>query len=663
MARSRRQSRGRLAAASRVAIRREKNVQRRRADAAVAAYQLAGLVHKKQQPLSALKELLDTSSPPFDTSAFCMKLFPENPSHKGRRPPPSLFCTAFGATPAEFHAARTRAATQPSGEINGRVLCTQEERALVAEYLQSLNTMTQTHARNEALILIDKLLSLRGQLGMGETQSLPTSTPCPLNHRERLFRQRLADAQAGRLPFEAVLSERWFNELEAEFRLRADDDEAQAEQHIPVVTKSQCAAHFRDLDAALNYLGFLHKTGPEAGTIIHEKMRYVWSMDELPNLRIGPNNVHAPVGSTQGPDGHAVPEQTASSTLNALFAISMAGTLAPPMVLYPQSDLSDATAAAPVNVYEPLLDDIYQHFMHVANKTGKFSRSLLVAFCRLLRAFIGDSNPVLLLVDGHRIRVSAPLVAYLRSINIHLFFIPPHTSKYLLPNDQWRHQIRFAQIVIRVNLQRLLQTHSLTTDDEIFALCAGIHAQSAFPNLVKTAFRNAGITLESRSVKHMLNMPRSATASSSPSIIPLQPDHPITQANVSPAQQLTSSAVASRTKRALITHENKDLMRALDIAKIDLKSLRDACRRLGVRVWGSKDELIDRLRQAVGLRGWKEAPSATASVAVQVQTRSCHRMAVLLKVKRLALREFKGCIHRCPPEMMSPYRIAQVQVS
>ncbi|EDQ84197.1 uncharacterized protein MONBRDRAFT_13049 [Monosiga brevicollis MX1] len=161
MARSKRKTLGRITATKTVADRHQKNARQRLADAAVAAYRMAGLVHKNQQPTTALQKLLDDSSPLFDSASFRLKLFPRGANRKGRRPPPSLFCTAYGVTHAEYHAACTRSGAQSSKTHNGRTLCTPEERSLVAEFLGSMSGMNCSRTRNDALELIDELLAVQ----------------------------------------------------------------------------------------------------------------------------------------------------------------------------------------------------------------------------------------------------------------------------------------------------------------------------------------------------------------------------------------------------------------------------------------------------------------------------------------------------------------------
>jgi hypothetical protein len=247
-------------------------------------------------------------------------------------------------------------------------------------------------------------------------------------------------------------------------------------------------------------------------------------MDEMPGLKAGFGTLQVYCRKERRMDRGAMAGQTYNRTVTVVLAISMAGVLAPPLLIHKRAsllpDTVTATASLPVSL---VTDTAFGHFATCANESGWITRRLFLAFCRRLRAFVGHAEPLLLMSDGHKSRMSARLVAYLKSINIHLFLIPPYTSHCLSPNDQWHQHIARERIKRLAKVPSIIRGGAASADEEICALYHAIREQSGFPNRIVAAFKAAGITREHWGVDLMRNPPvLNSTPEESPGVAAAQ---------------------------------------------------------------------------------------------------------------------------------------------
>ena len=228
----------------------------------------------------------------------------------------------------------------------------------------------------------------------------------------------------------------------------------------------------------------------------------------MPGLRAGfTRNVKVYSSADRTVDQGCLPGRTYNETITLVLSIAMDGTVLPPMVIHANRGLG-GDEVGPAHLPESITGNPdYSHFFCCSTKSGWINRHLFVAFCRRIKSFLGHTEPIILLSDGHSTRMSLAVTNYLRSINIFLFLIPPNTSHCLSPNDQWHQHINRTRISYTLRHSRQLVGEAATLDEELCALYFAIHFQSSQVKRVQAAFRHAGITRLERAVRHMKNQP------------------------------------------------------------------------------------------------------------------------------------------------------------
>jgi hypothetical protein len=243
--------------------------QRARADQAFQFFQLVRAAYRGETSAGAVGELLAAHGVHNLTRETLARLQPKA-SERGRTPPNSAFIERlYGINSNEMASARTRAWSGPAAH-DGRSILTPTERQLLAQYVGALSDRNLACTRGHAIEVMRDLLSIRHtarEEAKRASAALADSIP-PLNRREVAFLTRIeGDRAASRNSQSAPLREWWFLTWEREFGLELVTAKAQEPQRAAAATRARCAAHFKDLGEALQSLGFLHGSGPHAGSI------------------------------------------------------------------------------------------------------------------------------------------------------------------------------------------------------------------------------------------------------------------------------------------------------------------------------------------------------------------------------------------------------------
>ncbi|EDQ86469.1 uncharacterized protein MONBRDRAFT_11035 [Monosiga brevicollis MX1] len=422
----------------------------------------------------------------------------------------------YGVSRCEFEAARGR---RRRGDVihDGRQLCTKAERVILANWLSTMSDLRSSRTRSQSTLAICEILQVRERALQDQTRLQPViaDSIAPLSAPERkLLRQKEAYDLS---PAEAVrptISKQWFRALEKEFDLKLTKAKAQTEARALALTQTTCEAYFTCLEDALSRLDFVHQSGRHVGCIKASCLSRIWGVDEMPGLRTGLGTTQVYTSMARREDAGVVRGRTHNEPVTAVLAICMDGDMAPPMMIHARRALSPR-AIGPAQLPSTVASDAsFDHFMICSTHSGYINRRLFVAFCRRLRAYIGDQEPLLLLSDGHTTRIDADVVAYLRTINIFLLVIPPNTSHALAPSDQWHCYIHQKRRDLCLHTTGVVYGHAPTLDEEIQALYRAINVQREYPSRIQSAFRHAGLSKTSRGTEHMSNQPRLSRAHS-----------------------------------------------------------------------------------------------------------------------------------------------------
>ncbi|EDQ84212.1 uncharacterized protein MONBRDRAFT_13047 [Monosiga brevicollis MX1] len=357
----------------------------------------------------------------------------------------------YGVSRCEFEAARGR---RRRGDVihDGRQLCTKAERVILANWLSTMSDLRSSRTRSQSTLAICEILQVRERALQDQTRLQPViaDSIAPLSAPERKL-----------------------------LRQKEAYDLSPAEAVRPTISLSR-----------------------------------IWGVDEMPGLRTGLGTTQVYTSMARREDAGVVRGRTHNEPVTAVLAICMDGDMAPPMMIHARRALSPR-AIGPAQLPSTVASDAsFDHFMICSTHSGYINRRLFVAFCRRLRAYIGDQEPLLLLSDGHTTRIDADVVAYLRTINIFLLVIPPNTSHALAPSDQWHCYIHQKRRDLCLLTTGVVYGHAPTLDEEIQALYRAINVQREYPSRIQSAFRHAGLSKTSRGTEHMSSQPRLSRAHS-----------------------------------------------------------------------------------------------------------------------------------------------------
>ncbi|EDQ92420.1 uncharacterized protein MONBRDRAFT_4959 [Monosiga brevicollis MX1] len=422
----------------------------------------------------------------------------------------------YGVTRCDIVAARGR---RRRGDVmhDGRQLCTQAERGILASWMSTMSDLHSHRTRRQATLAVCEILQVRERALQDQTRLQPAiaGSIAPLSAPERkLLQQKEAyDASPAEAPHPTI-SKQWFRALEKDFDLQLISAQAQTEAKALALTPETCEAYFTCLEDVLSRLDFVHQTGRDVGCIKSSGLSRIWSVGEIPSLRtgLGMTQVHASMAHREGVDvfrGH-----THNESVTAVLGICMDGDMAPPMMIHAQPTLGPQVIAPTNGPTAAASDASFAHFLNCSTHSGNVNRRIFVAFCRRLRAYVGDCEPLLLLSHGHPTCIDVDVVAYLRTINIFLFVLPPNTSHGLAPLDQWHCYIHQKWRDLCLHSTGVVSGHAPTLDEEIQALYRAINAERECPSRIQSAFCHAGITKASRGTEHMSSRPRLSRAHS-----------------------------------------------------------------------------------------------------------------------------------------------------
>ncbi|EDQ89434.1 uncharacterized protein MONBRDRAFT_25595 [Monosiga brevicollis MX1] len=467
---------------------------RRRADQAFELFQLALQIHRGKASAEALESLLQEHGVSNITRSTLTTLFP---SSNGRAPSSRAVAHLYKVTDKEIRAARGRAVLV-TPRHDGRTIMTAAERELLAQHIAASAQDSLPERRAHVASVMRDLLEIRRELlETAKRNNLPEAARIPaLTQRERSFLARCDGPRASSKNSQRTpLREHWFEAWEHEYGLDLKSARPQTSCGGSVAAHLHCGALFDAFGKALQSLGFLDSSGPQAGSIRNNRLCHIWYVDKMSGLGTGFEALHTTASNDQHSDPVAMAGKTHNCAGTVVTAIALGGALAPPLFIHKQATLPADTVAASVDLPATLVTDTrFQHFASCANKTGCVTRRLFLAFCRRLRAFTGHTEPLLLLCNGRQPYISAALLTYLRTINIFLFAVPSQPGGCLDPGDQWHQHVSRDRLCNLACTFSFAAGQAVTLTEEHCALYAAIQEQSHHPERIVAAWAAAGIT-------------------------------------------------------------------------------------------------------------------------------------------------------------------------
>lgn len=231
-------------------------------------------------------------------------------------------------------------------------------------------------------------------------------------------------------------------------------------------------------------------------------MQYIWSVDEMPGLKASTGNLRVYSNSDARIDCAMRPGRDHNYMLTVVLSFSMAGHMGVPCFILPSK-----TGSITIDADIP---GKYSYVTFAVTENAYITTRIFVEYCKTLRQLVGHSLPLLLISDGHSSRTQAPVVAYLASINIHLFLLPSNTSHALSPNDQWHQRLNGRRHTIGIQQQTPAETRVRNQAEEFRVLLKAVDSLIFDHKMLQAAFSHAGIASTERSVEKMLNRPPSA---------------------------------------------------------------------------------------------------------------------------------------------------------
>lgn len=186
--------------------------------------------------------------------------------------------------------------------------------------------------------------------------------------------------------------------------------------------------------------------------------------------------------------------------LTVVLSFSMAGHMGVPCIILPQKSAKGITI-------DDDIPSMYPYLALASTENAFITTKVFVEYCETLRRLVGHYEPLILLSDGHSSRTQAPVVAYLASINIHLFLLPSNTSHALSPNDQWHQRLSARRHAIGWRMMKSHDTRVRSQSEELRVLLEAIHSLRHDHKMLRAAFSHAGIDIDERTVGKMLNPP------------------------------------------------------------------------------------------------------------------------------------------------------------
>jgi hypothetical protein len=457
------------------------------------------------------------------------------PSGRGRQEkqpgtemlPPSALCVAnlatvakiFNVLPKDLEAAqrRRRRARLSSHGHNMRSKGTHEEKLALAQFVNAMARNHMAQPREAVAAVLKEMLRSRdcaySAAGGGARRRLRLP---PLSSSERSF----LEGRTG-------LGTEWFIRWEQQYGIMpVTKASLQSEKRATSFTVNACVEHFKRLEDALAAFGFVVLSGAHKGKIktdgtlccywlpssaqarfsspLSAALDLIITVDEVPGLKTGiAGKVYGQAGATQ--DSAVVAEQEHNLGFTLVWAFSMRGVAVPPMLIEKLGKGSHGRVMRPRRKPKHFLEK-YPAVIWAGSETGFINTRIFIEWARNLRQYVGHTQPLVLLSDGHSTRTNVDVVNELLALNIHLFLIPSNTSHALAASDQFHQHIHRRRFVLEQKLR--IETNSvLHREDKVECLLESVTQCTDMCSLMRTAFHHAGIGRELRSITLLKNQP------------------------------------------------------------------------------------------------------------------------------------------------------------
>ena len=148
----------------------------------------------------------------------------------------------------------------------------------------------------------------------------------------------------------------------------------------------------------------------------------------------------------------------------------------------------------------------YPAILWEVTQNGFITKTVFLRWAYRLRAYVNNTQPILLLSDGHSSRTDYNVVKQLLQLNIHLLLIPANTSHALSASDQFHQHLHRKRLAFDYVVSSL-RNMSPSRDDKLESLLKACYAFKDKPSLMRSAFKHAGVTGEKRCVSLLKNRP------------------------------------------------------------------------------------------------------------------------------------------------------------
>jgi len=210
--------------------------------------------------------------------------------------------------------------------------------------------------------------------------------------------------------------------------------------------------------------------------------KQVFNIDEtgITTVQV-PGRILARKGSKQV--GRVVSAERGTTT-TVVCAMSASGTYVPPMFLFKRKNMNNR-----------LMNNCTPGAIGLPSPTGWIDTNL---FVRYLQHFVdhvkpSESNPVLVLLDGHQSHKSIEAIQFARDNHMHLLTIPPHTSHKLQPLDLTFFGPLKTGYNREIDKWMLAHPGQRVTDYDLCEIFSGAYQKVATIDKATKGFRSSGI--------------------------------------------------------------------------------------------------------------------------------------------------------------------------
>lgn len=289
-------------------------------------------------------------------------------------------------------------------------------------------------------------------------------------------------------------------------------------------------------------------------------------MDEIPGLRTGISG-HV-YGSRNAQDTAVVSDKEHNLQTTVVWAFNILGMPMRPLVIEASGKRCSRKISRSMTKPGYFFHD-FPEVMWTSTESSFITTEIFVQWLHDLRRYVGDSDPIFLISDGHTSRTNKDTIDAASELNIILFLIPANTSHALSPSDQFHQHLHRRRRLHDKNV-RLQLFNDMTPDDKMESLLNALKDGLAMSGLMRAAWRHAGISLRQRSASDLRNKPAPDVVSASTASVGSP------RSTVTPSLSQAPMCSPGTAQKHLIRLIKREQVNALSVAMVT--SRRDAIR-------------------------------------------------------------------------------------